>query len=298
MVITIRNMNGVDSHSSRILAALAASVVYRYNKRVLILQSGRHDPIEDMLAGRRIRDSHIMSDETAFEDSGMDALLRRVEMGQLSAKQFSDCCYSMLKADNTFDVAGISKVQDFDVYLSENMGAFRELLRSGCNVYDIVFVYINSLADKLAEQVEEICAELNNDAAGCPLNIICSLQGYRPTEDVSDHSVVITDYSSDSCYTVQRMRYMHKTRNLFIIPQDIAFRDACLSDDAITFLASNIDPEEWEDTYPFAKSCTKVTGMLLGMNEQKEEKKEYSYLPSSPEAGKLNFLQRKGRAGK
>lgn len=130
MIISVRNMTGMDAHSSRILACLASSVVYRYNKRVLVLQIGIHSPVEDVLAGRKIRDSHILSSESAFEDSGMDALLRRIEIGPLSAKQFSDCCHSMVKGNNTFDVAGVSKVQDFDLYLTENMGFFRELLRS------------------------------------------------------------------------------------------------------------------------------------------------------------------------
>lgn len=296
MVITVRNMSGVDAHSSRILASLAASVVYRYNKRVLILQSGRTEPVEDTLAGRKIRDSHILSSETAFEDSGMDALLRRVEMGSLSAKQFSDSCYAMLKADNTFDVAGVSKVQDFDVYLSENMGLFRELLRSGLNVYDVVFVHINSAERGLIKQIEMTCTEFNGENVGTdiPLNVICTLQGYRPSEDISKHMLIVSDFASDSHFTLRYMRHMYDVKNMVSVPHDVSFVDACLREDAIAFLASNAMPEKWEDTFAFADGCAKATGILLGMQEPELEKMAYSYLPPLPKARKLEGLRKKG----
>lgn len=293
MIISVRNMTGMDAHSSRILACLASSVVYRYNKRVLVLQIGIHSPVEDVLAGRKIRDSHILSSESAFEDSGMDALLRRIEIGPLSAKQFSDCCHSMVKGNNTFDVAGVSKVQDFDLYLTENMGFFRELLRSGSNIYDIVFVHINSMEKDLASQVESICAEFNNDSTGMPLNTICYLQGYQLQENISGYTVIISDFDPNSFFSLRQMRHIYGTKNLIPIPYNVAFKDACLREDAITYLASNADPEEWEDAYMFAKASAKATGILLGMDEIPEDERKYSYLPPLSKPKKLHFLCKK-----
>ena len=298
MVITIRNMEGIDAHASRVLAALASSVVFRYNKRVLILQVGQIEPVENILIGQKIQQSQTVLNNTAFKDSGIDALLRRSDMSPLSAKQFTDCCYLMVKGGNTFDVAGVSKVQDFDTYLLENMGSFRELLRSGAALYDVVFIHINTPIRALAEKVEEICEAFNNDSISFPLNILCSLQGYDANEDIikNRHSVVISDYDSYSFYSVRRMKYMLAIKNLLTVPYDIAFKDACLRGDAISFLAVNVSPENWTPSYTFAESVAKATCFLLGLDEADDQWKGYSFLPPKPSPRKLGALHKKQEA--
>lgn len=292
MVITIRNMENIDAHASRVLAALASSVVFRYNKRVLILQIGQIEPVENILIGKKIQESQTILSNTAFKDSGIDALLRRSDMSPLSAKQFTDCCHPMVKGNNTFDVAGVSKVQDFDTYLLENMGSFQELLRSGTAIYDVVFIHINSSIRELARKVEEICTAFNNDSVSFPLNILCSLQGYDTKEEIikNKHSIIISDYDSYSFFSMRRMKLMLAAKDLLTIPYDIAFKDACLRGDAISFLAVNVAPDNWAPSYAFAESVAKATCCLLGMDEVEDHWKDYPFLPPKPSPRKLKAL--------
>lgn len=272
-IVLVRGTKKSSHYADRITAAMAANAMQRFQKRVLVLQATRRLPIETTMLGAKFNSENISTELNSFNDSGMDALMRRIEMGPLSHEQFSDCCVNIAKNMNGFDIAGVSKMPEFEKHLLDNFSLFKEMVKNAATIYDIIFIFADvknadntSLA--LLEQLESIADR----------EIVCVPQGPAIEYTASPGAVfAVKNYDALSSFTSKVMSRMYGGKEVYPIPYNILFKDACLKEYAISFLYRNTDPEEFDDNSYFVESLTNIVGSVIGLTEYMPKEKQFVY---------------------
>lgn len=268
MILLVRGTKESGYYADRIAIAIASTAMQRYAKRVLCLQMTARYKMQNVLMGKRLESNNIHTAEFSFEDTGLDALLRRVEAGQLGSEQFSDCCINVAKQINSFDIAQTTKNANVESYLLENIKLVGELLKNANIVYDLVIVLADASKTELLEKLEEMADR----------EIVCIPQG--PKKDVTakaDVMYAIKNYDNLSCFTSKVMGKAYGTKLMFPFPYNIAFKDACLNEFALSFLTMNIKPDEIDDNYEFVEAVNTMTGVVLGLEEPVFKEKNFVY---------------------
>ena len=258
MIVLVRGTADSGNYADRIAVAMANATMQRFAKKVLCLQMTSRYRMEKVLMGKRIETNKINSAEFSFDDTGLDALMRRAEAGQLSSEQFSDCCINVAKQANSFDIAETTRNANVEGYLLDNIGLLRELIKNADIVYDVVIILADASKTELLEQLESIADR----------EVVCVPQG--PKKDIKakeDAFFAVKNYDSLSSFTTKAMSRMYGTKLVFPFPYNIAFKDACLNDFALSFLSMNIAPDETDDNYYFTESVKTLTGSVLGLEE-------------------------------
>ena len=260
MIILVKGEKNTSNYAERILSALAVVSAMTYGKKTLILQTTTDTPVEKILRGKL--DSYTIKnryDDFNFDDTGLDAILRREAMGPLSAEQFTDYCYAMFKQANNLDVAGVSKNENIAEYLMENITLFKELLKNAETVYDNIFI----LADAGKQDFLDFIMEEDI----YDREVMCISQGPLKEKGSQNTFYAVKNFDALSIYTIKQMSQSYNSKRIFPIPYNIGFKDACLSESALMFLASNINPDEADDNAFFMASVSNFISALIGMDE-------------------------------
>lgn len=258
MVILVRGTDKSANHADRILAAMASVAMGRYNRRVLVMQTTDKYPVEEILMGNMLQNDRLKSEAYSMEDSGMDALMRRILMGSLTAEQFSDCSTRVASTANSLDIAGISKDAEFESQLLENINVFGELVKSASAVYDSVFILADAGNKALVAALEEIADS----------EIVCVPQGpAEPYSAAPGCFYAVDTYDAASFYTAKYISKMYGSKLVFPFPYNIGFKDACLRQNARYFMFTNYAPESDDDNAGFIDSVAKLVGNVLGVDE-------------------------------
>lgn len=258
MIVLVRGTNDSGNYADRITLAMASTAMQRFAKKVLCLQLTSRYRMEKVLMGKRLENSRLERSEFFLDDAGLDALLRRAEAGQLSGEQFSDCCLSVAKQTNSFDIAETTRSANAEEFCIENFGLIRELIKNANIVYDVVFLLADASKTDLLVKLEEICDR----------EVVCIPQGPKKDFCAKDGAYfVIKNYDRLSTFTAKTMSRMYGTKLMFPFPYNIAFKDACLNEFALSFLSMNIAPDETDENFYFAESVKNLTGNVLGLEE-------------------------------
>lgn len=253
-----------SNYADRILTALATNCLTKFGKQCLVLQLNSKHPIEEVMVGRNVQTTTI-KDDFSFSDSGMDALWKRVRTGGITSEEFSDCCKNISKQEHGLDVAQVSENGNFRNTVVSQFEFFEKLVTAAEDVYKVVFIFVDNQDTELIEKLRE------STTLGQPLidkEIICVSQG--PAEDIkvtTNTYLAVKNFDFDSEFTVKQMSGFYGTKNIFPIPYNIGFRDACLKKDAIRFLSLNVSPDDADDNLTFSENVTHFTGVLLGIEE-------------------------------
>lgn len=258
MVVLVRGTSESSNYADRILAAMASTAMQRYAKHVVVLQATSRHPVDQILFGKRLSTNHISTSEYSFEDSGMDALLRKIEMGHMDGITFSDYCIQIARSQNGFDVAPPSKRPDFAEYLVKNQNLFRELVKNALAIYDMVFILADCRDKELIPILEEIATQ----------EVVCVPQG--PKQEFRarpDAFIAVKNYDSNSAFNSKVMSKDYGVKAVFPFPYNIGFKDACLNQYAISYMNSNVSPESTDTNYFFVECVSQLVGNVLGLSE-------------------------------
>lgn len=272
-VILVRGTQESGYYSDRITAAMASTAMQRFQKRVMILQTSTRLPVETIMLGSRLDAGNISTEVMSFTDTGMDALMRRVAMGPLSHEQFSDCCINIAKNMNGFDIAGVSQMPNAEAYFLENFNLFKELLKNASSIYDVIFILADVKGEdeskrSLVEKLEEIVNQ----------EVVCVPQGPKVEFKAGkDAFLAVKNYDALSFFTAKAMSKAYGNKNVFPVPYNILFKDACLKKFAISFLYRNTTPETYDDNSYFAESVANLVGALTGMDEPHLKERMFVY---------------------
>lgn len=268
MIILVRGTDVSANYADRILAAMASVAMGRFNKRVLVMQTTAKYPVENVLMGNVLSNDKLKTESFTMEDSGMDALMRRIVMGQLTGEQFSDCSTRVASTANSFDVAGISKDTEFSRQLLEGFNVFKELVKSAAAIYDTIFILADAEDKKLLAMLEELA----------DTEVVCVPQG--PAEDYSaapDCFYAIDSYDAASYYTAKTIGKYYGSKKVFPVPYNIGFKDSCLRQNSRYFMFTNYNPETDDDNATFIDAVAKLVGNVLGVDEPYLRERRFIY---------------------
>ena len=270
-VILIKGTNEAFNNVDRIAAAIASNCISRFNKRTLILQTNASHPVEDVMLGYRLH-TEKLTGEFAMNDEGIDALLRRAEMGTLTREQFSDCCVSIVKQMNNFDIASPPTDKDFSRHLCENDILFKQLLKSAINIYEFIIIIADANDKPLISKLEA-----NEDITKI---VICVSQGEAEKYDknpVKQTVFVVDEFDPNSVFNMKVLNKVYGTKAIFPILYNTAFRDACIKNQAVRFLFTDYKPETEDANYEFVERITNLVSFLIGMDEPVIKERYFVY---------------------
>lgn len=274
MRILVHGTNESSNYADRILTALATICLTKYGKQCLILQLNTKHPIEDVMVGRNTQATTIKG-EFSFSDSGMDALWKRVRTGGITSEEFSDCCKNISKQEHGLDVAQLSENSNFRNTVISQFEFFEKLVTAAEDIYKVVFIFVDNTDTELIEKLRE------STTLGQPLidkEIVCVSQGSAEDVKVTPNTyIAVKNFDFDSEFSVKQMSGFYSTKNIFPIPYNIGFRDACLKKDAIRFLSLNVSPDDADDNLTFAENIGHFAGVLLGIEEPQTKEKMFVF---------------------
>lgn len=255
--VLIHGTNENHNRADRITLALACTAHFKFSKKVLVLPLTNHFDLEDVLIGQRLKANAIKGRGISFNDSGVDALTRRLEQGTLKAETFSDCCTSVTKTANGFDIAPYSKKPDADEFILKNENLIKLLVEQAAKVYDVVILLADGkqaeIIGKLGKMVE---SELTIISQGCKAKYEA-----RP-----DTLYAVNNYDSSSLFTYKEMKKIYGIEDntkLYPVPYNIRFKDACRMESAIDFMTANIAPDQTDENFIFVEDLKRLTSAVL-----------------------------------
>jgi len=276
--VLIRGTTHDSQRADRITAAISCVASLRYAKKVLVLPMSLRYNVSDILLGSRLKQNTIKSRGYSFDDSGMDALIRRLEQGNLTAETFSDCCINVAKMANTFDIAANSKRPDLSEYIIQNESFIKKFIQTADGIYDLVILLADANDEKLLKTLENIA---DVEATVIP-------QGNKAEMTARKDSLyIINNYDATSVFNYKKMKGIYNIpteKKLYSVPYNIRFKDSCRTETAIDFLTTNVKPDQIDDNYVFMECLSRITGAILGVEEPliREKKFVHKERPTKP----------------
>lgn len=263
MICLIRGTCISHNHADMVAAAMASTLMQKFNKRVLVLQTDSSHPIENVMLGARKSSQKMTSDKFSFTDDGMEALARRIEIGPISREQFTDCCLNISKTANSLDIACVS---DKVVWTEEHLS---RLLTSAAMIYDVVLI----TAD--VPEIEKLEPHVDKE-------IVCVKQGIKEAYSArEDAAIAVVNYDTVSSFNLKAMAKIYGKKTVYGIPYNTGFNDACMKNYAIAFLFSNNAPESHDDNYLFCKGVSQLVEGILGLDDVEVKERDFVYLSSA-----------------
>lgn len=267
--VVIHGTKNESQRAERIVAAIACVASLRFAKKVLILPMTLSYNVTDTIIGSKIKQNSIRSRGYSFDDSGVDALLRRFEQGTLNAEAFSDCSKNLSTVDNSFDLATNSKRLDLATYIVQNAVLIKKFLQEASKIYDLVIVLANADEEAALEVIEN---SVDEEVAVIP-------QGNHMDFKARDDAFyIVNNYDASSIYTFKRLKNIYSLpneRKIYPVSYNIRFKDACRSESAIDFFTANVVPDETDDNFIFIQNIVNIINAILGTEEPLVEEKRF-----------------------
>lgn len=259
MIALIHGTNNHSNRSDRIAIAVAGAANFRFAKKVLLLSMSKRFDLEDTMIGKATSNTKIISRGYTFDDSGLDALLRRMETGSLNAESFSDCCRNIVPTDNGFDVAAVSKRADLESFISKSETYLKRFFDIANKVYDLVIVVGDGRERDSLKVLQSLCER----------EVVVITQGEKV--DISlgrkDALYCIDNYDPSSIFNYKKMKELYGVQSdskMYPVPYNIRFKDSCRSKSACDFIAKNVEDDKSDDDYVFNDCVTKLASAVLG----------------------------------
>lgn len=278
--VLIKGTKENPNRSDRVAIAIATCAALRLNKKVLILPLTTKFNPTDVLLGQRLSENKIITKGYRFEDSGVDALLRRIGQGAIDAASFSTVCTNITKDENLFDIASNPKSLDFEDSIPSIEVALSKILKHANKVYDLVIVLADTANDKSVEVLRKITdREITVIAQGPKVEV----------EDSPETIYVINNYDETSVFNYKKMKAIYgikSDRKMYPFQYNIRFKDACRLKNAIEFLASNINEDQQDVNYVFLEELKRLTGAAMGIEKPIVEERKFVTKERASKKGK------------
>ena len=275
MIVMFRGTNNSKNMAPQVLALYATINAIKYNRKTLVLQFMKQFPVEKILRGALDQETELMdAGRYTFDDSGIDALFRRVDNQKLGKENFELMCRGFLKTENLLDVAGVSKKDDFNDEVLEKETQINQIVQYALDVYDDIYILgdgkrpgqmdiLNPIVD-----ISIICIPQGNKEE---VEKITSKQSDVPDSKGNDYLFMITDFDNKSSFDVAKMKKLYDVKRIAIMPYTTGFKDAYNSDNVLSFAMNNTDVKETDSNYPLFRAVYDVHKQIMN-HEEPEEK--------------------------
>lgn len=301
MVITVRGTSENHNKAAHATAVMAAIGAVRKSRKSLVLQLCSGVPIEDMLVGKKRKETEIVEDTFVFEDTGVDSVFLRLKTQRMQKEQFDICCVHTMSMENMLDVAAQTLRKElFEAELVQDEQSIEDLLLQAHEIYDDVYIYANGKNPKL-------CEILNRHS---DLVVTCVRQGNKEKlEEVPENALyLITSYDPDSIFSKRFIKNLYKANHIAVMPYNVEFKDSYNNGTLINFILKNQKINEDDITYPFVSAMNTISDTYLEnkreeyvdpdpmelldkINKEKKELRDY-------EEPDVEVVEKKGMFGK
>lgn len=197
-----------------------------------------------------------------FNDTGIDALIRRSETGVLSKEHFSTCCMPAIKMTHGLDVIGTTNSEEFENDIAARFDVAKGVINMANEIYNFVFVLADSqhkdLTEKLDIVADKVVVIVRQAKADAEL-------GFSP-EIAEKVSLLVADYEDESAYSVRYLKKGYKVKKLYVMPHSVAYRDASTNGSLVRFALRNasLDETKGDINYGFSSSMKLLLDNICG----------------------------------
>ena len=263
MVIIVRGTDSNNNKAAHITAMLAGMSSVKTSRKALVLQFNKSAAIEDLLIGKKRSETEIVNTGLMFEDTGIDALFRRVETQRISKEHFDSCCTPILNSENLLDIAVMSKKESFEEEMLEREEDIASLINQAKELYDDIYIYANSKNHELMDLLNKFAE----------FSVICIRQGNK--EKVSNipekFIYLIAGYDKNSSFNIRYMRNLYKAKNMYYMPYSVEFKDAYNNGTMMNFLGKNEKTGAFDINFPLMDAMEKVLELYVDSKVPEEK---------------------------
>ncbi len=220
----------------------AALTSFKTNRKCLLLtlcnpDKGRN--IEDYAYAKYMDDIDTDSPDSMFhfDDSGIDALVRRAETSGLTEENFSNCVSPTMQTAKAFDLIESSKSDGFEDDIVERFHIVREILDTAGAMYDYVFIVSDSTNPKLTKCVKDVSDRI--------VTIVRQTNAVSPIhldeDEVDKNFFLVGDFEPESAYNIRFLKKSYGVKHLYVMPHNIKYRDASIQGQLVRYAMRNID---------------------------------------------------------
>lgn len=252
-------------------AAVAVSALMGIlHKPTCLLMQGNYN-------SRKIESSFTMYEQLkesgAFDNAnlGVSALIRLVTSNKLTADAIQNYAKPVLKGRLDLLYGMSSKDKEGYKDLVNNLPY---ITRKAAEIYDLVFMDLPKTAnykyikDTLADSEIVVCT-VNQDV----VKLDEFFEKVKSVEELKDKQViyVITDYENKSKYNLTNIKIKYKVKeDVFVLPHNYMFADACNSGSVIDFLYKNLNADARDYNGYFINKTNEIVSRIFELSKLKD----------------------------
>lgn len=288
MVIGVIGSTLNRNHRVEALCSIATASSISFKQKSLIIslcnRDGQEVLCEDLLVGKQLDTNNVLALSNTFSDTGIDALLSRVESERITQDTFDTCCLQTLKGIYTMDIATATSKTSLEEELVSKIQDVQNLFESAQNVYDILYVLLPHNNPRLTKKLYPLLDKV----------VVCVNQGLK--EDILGPTkktgyVLVTDYDNASQFSTKYLgkQYGYPT---YALKHNALFKDACTTNNLLKFFLLNEKIDQSDDNYDLMHNLMKLAETMVG-NVEPVKQKEYEltrltpHIEQKPEMKKL-----------
>ncbi len=273
------------SQTETLQAISVVSALTALKKRsvlVISLYNKSDISIEDILVGKKINAAEISPLGNVYIDSGIDALMSRVESERIEKEHFDTCCLQTLNSNGyVLDIANHSNKTSLESELLSKEEDLKVLFEAAQKNYDFVFCFIPENT-KLQKTLFKMSDKI----------IVCVPQGKKktiPAVNKKNAYILVCDYENNSPYSD---RYLSKQYDIpaFTLKHNADLKNAYIGHDVLTFIMNNEKSEPFDDNFDFINSINRFCDALIG--NMPERSIEEDSIPSIQENHQQDELKK------
>lgn len=273
MNILVRGTKGSNTqdYADRILSALFTTTLTHFGKKTLIIQTDTNHPVEKVLLGKNMA-GPVSKNEFNFNNNGMDAIWKSIRSGEMNADDWSDCCHNISRQrKNGLDIADVSSNPEFTKQLLSEFSTFESIIKSASRWYDVIYIFADGNNEEL---IEKLTTSIIDGANLIDKEVVCVPQSPEKKEEPDTNKFfAVKNFDFASKFTVKEMAKNYG-KNVFPVPYNIGFKDACLEENALHFYSTNMKDEENDDNVKFGECICSLVSALLNGAAVVEDKKD------------------------
>lgn len=240
------------------MAAVSVMIALEYRMRILLA----HNHFDNSTLEHAFIDKKYTRHElTDLSDTGIDALSRAIRYNKIEKDDISNYTTTVLR--NRLDLLIGTTNTNRDIYINNIRDSINKILTSAGCFYDLVFADtgpgIDEITVKILEQSDIVVVNLNQSIhviEECLSN--CS--------DLNENLFfILGKYDSDSKFNVKAIKNRFGIQDIYTIPYDIGFADACSESRAVDFFIRNAEADKFDVHYPFISGVRETAEAILDL---------------------------------
>lgn len=238
------------------MVAIALYMALKYRLRILMA----HNHFDrSTLESAFIDKSYMDYGQMDLSDTGIDALIRFIKFNRTEKNEISSYTTTVLK--NRLDLLTGTRNKNINIYQNNLKETIRLILKSAACFYDLVFIDTapgnNEISQKIIGNSDLTVVNLSQN----PNTIENFMESYG---DYCEKAFfILGKYDPSSRFNIKKIKKRFNLTNVYAIPYNIEFADACIESRAVDFLIRNLETDKNDIHHYFITSVAEISESIL-----------------------------------